>query len=66
MNYNKLLKDVNNKDLYQVGLPDSVGSFMYAFIEDELNLEFKDVENHSLLWLVNEYRKYLANNTKGV
>ena len=40
----KLLKDVNNKDLHDNYLPDSVGSFLFAFIEEKLKLKWEEVE----------------------
>ncbi len=49
----KLLKDVNNQDLAMAGLPDSYGSFLVAYIEDVLKLDFKDIKDTMTL---NEFK----------
>ena len=46
---NKLLKNVDNHDLAMIGLPDSVGSFLMAYIEDVLKLDWNEVKQSMTL-----------------
>ena len=45
----KKLKDVNNHDLWLCGLPDSVGSFLNNYIEENINKNVDEVKNKMTL-----------------
>lgn len=46
---NKCLDDIDNHDLAMVGLPDSVGSFLMAYLEDVLKLKWDEVKKSMTL-----------------
>jgi len=56
--YEKLIKDINNHDLFLLGLPDSTGSFMKALMEDELGLDWEQVKDKPMKVFINAYKEW--------
>jgi hypothetical protein len=60
----KLIKDITNKDLYEAGFPDSVGSFMNAFLEEKLHLHPEDYKNKPFSFFKTKYKEWKNSNQK--
>jgi hypothetical protein len=54
----KLIKNITNQDLYEAGFPDSVGSFMNAFLEEELGLKKEEYENKQFSFFKQKYKEW--------